>query len=64
MSQLISRRFLNTLRVMQEESRRLREASEATQKQLEKSKQLIGLSKKVTQAVESVRRNKTTVEAL
>ena len=64
MSQLISRRFLNTLRVMQEESRRLREASEATQKQLEKSKQLVGLSKKVTQAVESVRRNKTTVEAL
>jgi hypothetical protein len=64
MSQLISRRFLNTLRVMQEESRRLREASEATQKQLEKSKQLIGLSKKVTQAVESVRRNKTTVEPL
>ena len=64
MSQLISRRFLNTLRVMQEESRRLREASEATQKQLEKSKQLIGLSKKVTQAVELVRRNKTTVEPL
>jgi hypothetical protein len=49
---------------MQEESRRLREASEATQKQLEKSKQLVGLSKKVTQAVESVRRNKTTVEPL
>ena len=57
MSQLISRRFLNTLRVMQEESRRLREASEVTQKQLEKSKQLVELSKKVTQAVEPVRRN-------
>jgi hypothetical protein len=49
---------------MQEESRRLREASEVTQKQLEKSKQLVELSKKVTQAVESVRRKKTTVEPL
>ena len=57
MSQLISRRFLNTLRVMQEESRRLREAGDVTQKQLEKSKQLIELSKKVTEAVEPVRRN-------
>ncbi len=64
MSQLISRRFLNTLRVMQEESRRLREASEVTQKQLEKSKQLVELSKKVNKAVESVRRKKTTVEPL
>lgn len=64
MSQLISRRFLNTLRVMQEESRRLREAGEVTQKQLEKSKQLVELSKKVTEAVESVRRNKTTGEPL
>lgn len=64
MSQPISRRFLNTLRVMQEESRRLREASEVTQKQSEQSKQLVERSKKVTQAVESVRRQKTTVEPL
>jgi hypothetical protein len=49
---------------MQEESRRLREAGEVTQKQLEKSKQLVELSKKVTEAVESVRRNKTTGEPL
>ena len=49
---------------MQEESRRLREASEVTQKQLEKSKQLAELSKKVTEAVQSVRRSKTTGEPL
>jgi hypothetical protein len=61
MSQTASRRFLNTVRLLQEQSRRLREAFDATEAtQLARSEQLIELSKKATEAVESVRRDKTT----
>lgn len=63
MSQTASRGFLNTVRLLQEQSRSLREAfdaTEATQKQLVKPEQLIELSKKATEAVKSVRRDKTT----
>lgn len=64
MSQTVSRSFLNTVRLLQEQSRRLREAfeaTEATQKPPAKSEQLIELSKKATEAVGSVHRNKTTL---